>query len=109
MQIAGKQVWDILAQHGWSPNPEGYISPFFIEQEGDKFYVDINSAAVRHGSKPEEMPDCPVRIFFKPLDSSTTTVVLDAVEVRELKEDESSKAEARRGFYPKVSPWPMKK
>jgi len=35
MQITGKQVWDILVQHGWSPNPEGYINPFLVEQEGD--------------------------------------------------------------------------
>ena len=108
MRITGKQVWDILAQHGWSPNPEGYINPFFVEQEGDKLYVDINSAAIRSGNKPGEMPDYPVRIFLKPLNSPTGIVGLDAIEARELKKDESSKAEARRDFYPKISPWPEK-
>lgn len=108
MQIPGKKVWGILAQHGWSPNPEGYIDPFFVE-EGERLYVDINSAAVRYGNKPDEMPDYPVRIFLEPLNSPTGTVGLDTVEVRELKKGESSKAEARRDFYPKISPWPKRK
>jgi hypothetical protein len=109
MQIAGKKVWDILHQHGWSPNPEGYINPFFVEQEGDKLYTDVNSAAIRYGNKPDEMPDYPVRIFLRPLNSSTGTVGLDAIEVRELKKGEFSKAEARRDFYPKISPWLKRK
>lgn len=109
MQIHGKKVWDILSQHGWSPHPEGYISPFFVEQKGDQLYVDINAGAVRYGgNRPDEMPDYPVRIFFKPLNSPTGTVGLDAIEVRELKKDEPSKAEARQDFYPKISPWPKK-
>jgi hypothetical protein len=108
MQIAGKRVWDILVQHGWSPNPEGYINPFFVEQ-GDNLYVDINSADVRYGKKPDEMPDYPVRILLKPLNSPTGTVGLDAIDVRELSKHESSKAEARRDFYTKISPWPKKK
>jgi len=107
MQIAGKRVWDILVQHGWSPNPEGYVSPFFVKEEGDKLYTDVNAAAVRYGGKrPDEMPDYPVRIFLKPLNSAMGTVGLDAVEVRELKKDEPSIAESRRDFYPKLSPWP---
>jgi hypothetical protein len=91
MQIAGKRVWDILAEHGWSSNPEGHIHPFFVEQAGDKLYVDY-----------------PVRIYLTPLNSPTGTVGLDATEVRELRKDEFSKAEARRSFYPKISPWPKR-
>jgi len=71
--------------------------------------MDINSAAIRYGNKPDEMPDYPVRVFLKTLNSPTGTVGLDAIEVRELKEDEPSKAEARRDLYPKISPWPKKK
>ena len=100
-------MWDILVQHRWSPNPEGYISPFFVEQDGDKLYVDVNAGAVRYGgNRPDEMPDYPVRIYFKPLNSDRGTIGLDATEVRELTKDEPSRAEARRNFYPKISPWP---
>jgi len=110
MQIAGKKVWDILTEHGWSPNPEGYIHPFFVEEQEEKLYVDINAGAVRYGgNRPDEMPDYPVRIFLKPLNSPMGTVGLDAIKVRELTKDEPSKAEARRDFYPKISPWPKKK
>lgn len=106
MQIAGTRVWEILTQHGWSPNPEGYINPFFVEEDADKLYVDVNAGAVRYGgNRPDEMPDYPIRIFLKRLNSSTGTVGLDATQVRELTKDEKSKAEARRDFYPKISPW----
>jgi hypothetical protein len=106
MQIAGTKVWEILVQHCWSPNPEGYVSPFFVEQDSDKLYVDVNAAAVRYGgNRPDEMPDYPVRICFRPLNSETGTLGLDAIEVREIAKDEPSKAEARRNFYPKISPW----
>ena len=93
----------------WSANPEGYDNPFVVEQECDKLYVDINSGAIRYGNKPDEMPDYPVRIFLKPLYSPTGTVRLDVIEVRELRQDESTKAEPRKDFYPKTSPWPKKK
>ena len=109
MQILGQQVWRIVHEHGFIPNPEGYINPFFIEQTGDQLYVDINAAAVRYRKKPDEMPDYPVRVFLKPLNSPMGTVGYDAIEVRELRSDEESKAEARRDFYPKISPWPKKK
>ena len=105
MQIAAKQVCNILAEHGWSPNPEGYINPFFVEQTDGKFYIDLNSAAVRYGDRPDEMPDYPVRIYLTPLNGPTGTVGFDASEIRELGKDESSTAEARRDFYLKISPW----
>jgi hypothetical protein len=54
------------------------------------------------------MPDYSVRIFLKPLNSPTGTVGLEAIKVRELKKGDSSKAEARRDFYPKISPWPRR-
>jgi hypothetical protein len=104
MQISGQRVWEILREHVFTPNPEGYVSPFFVEQDGDELYVDVNAAAVRYGKNSDEMPDYPVRIFLKPLNGPTGTVGLDATEVRELKKDEPSKAEARRNFYPKISP-----
>jgi hypothetical protein len=106
MQITGKLIWQMLADHGWSPNPAGYISPFFVEQTDGKLYVDVNAAAIRYGNKPDEMPDYPVRIYFTPLNSPSGTVGLDVGEIRELGADEPSNAEARRDFYPKKSPWP---
>jgi hypothetical protein len=109
MQITGQRVWEILSENDWSPNPQGYISPFFIEESGNQLYVDVNAAAVRYGNGTNEMPDYPVRIFLKTKNSEMGTVGLDAVEVRELRADEQSNAEARRDYYPKVSPWPEKK
>jgi len=109
MQIDGTKVWEILKQHGWSPNPEGYISPFFVEGDGDKHHVDVNAGAVRYGgNRPDEMPDYPVRIYFELLNSDRGTVGSNAIEVKELSKDDSFKAEARRNFYPKISPWPTK-
>ena len=107
MQIPGERVKQILREHGFTPNPnEPYINPLAVEQEGDQLFVDINSWAVRCGTNQDQVPDCPVRIFLKPLNSPMGTVGLDVIEVRELTKDEKSGAEPRRDWYEKTSPWP---
>jgi hypothetical protein len=88
MQIAGERVKQILREHGFSPNPnESYVSPFIVEQDGDQLFVDINSWAVRCGENQDQVPNYPVRIFLKPLNSPAGTVGLDVIQVRELTKD----------------------
>jgi len=103
MRISGERVKQILREQGSTPNPnEPYIDPLIVEEEGDQLFVDINS----YGEKQDQVPDYPVRIFLKTLNSPMGTVGLDVTEVRELTKDEKTGAEPRRDWYEKTSPWP---
>jgi hypothetical protein len=96
----------LLRDNGFTPNPERYISPMFIEEDERQAWVDINSAAVRRG---DEMPEHPIRIFFTKVQQAMCVDYVPG-EVRELTAEEAknSKAMGREPWEQKTSPWPPK-
>jgi hypothetical protein len=75
MNISGERVKQMLREHGFTPNPnEPYINSIIVEQAGVQLFVDINSWAVRYGEEQDQVPDYPIRIFLKPVNTPTGIV-----------------------------------
>jgi hypothetical protein len=108
MQISGNDVKAILLKHGYTPSPNESLNPSIVVEDGEQLYVDVNSFVVRYGVNKDQVPDYPIRIFLKTMNSQMGTVGLDVIKVRELTAEEKTTAEPRRDWYPKTSPWPEK-
>ena len=102
--ITGDYAKEILREHGFTPNPEPYVSPMPIEENERQAWFDVNAGAVRLG---DVMPDYPIRILF---DKVQHPMYVDYIPagVRELTAEEAkdSKALSREPWDTKVSPWP---
>lgn len=97
---------ELLRENGFTPNPEPYISPMFIEENERQAWLDINAGAVRRGDK---VPEYPIRILFNKVQQAMYVDYVPA-EVRELTAEEAkeSKAMGREPWEPRDSPWPKK-
>ena len=109
--INAEQVKAILAEHGYTPNPEPFVSPHPLEENEESAWIDVNSLAVRHGRGGDEVPDYPVRICFR---KTQHPMYVDYVveAVRELTKEEAAKSKAlSRQPYEgeKFGPWPERK
>ena len=105
--ITGDYAKEILREHGFTPNPEPYVSPMPVEENERQAWLDINAGAVR---RADVTPDYPIRILFDKVQHPMSVDYVPS-EVRELTAEEAkeSKAISREPGEPKVSPWPAKK
>jgi hypothetical protein len=109
--ITGEQVKAILVEHGYTPNPDPFVSPHPLEESEERAWIDVNSLAVRQGTGRDEAPDYPIRISFQKLQHPLyMDYVVDSV--KELTKEEAAKSKAL-GRLPdekrKFGPWPQKK
>ena len=110
--ISGEQVKAILVEHGYTPNPEPFVSPHPLEENEENGWIDVNSLAVRQGPGKDEVPDFPIRIFFKKVQHPTMYVDYVVEAVRELTKEEAAKSKAlsrQPDEKKKFGPWPEKK
>ena len=108
--IDAEQVRAILLRHGYTPNPEPYVSPHPLEENEGKAWIDVNALAVRQGSDKDEVPDYPIRICFSKVQHP---IYVDYVveSVRELTKEEAAKSKAlsrQPDEKKKFGPWPQK-
>jgi hypothetical protein len=108
--ITGEQVKAILVEHGYTPNPDPFVSPHPLEENEERAWIDVNSLAVRQGTGKDEVPDYPIRISFQKLQHP---LYVDFVveSVKELTTEEAAKSKAL-GRKPdekkKFGAWPQK-
>jgi hypothetical protein len=103
MTVSGPDVQAILLKHGYTTKPGVTFNDSFVQELGDKLYVDVNAFSVRYGVDDDLVPDYPVRIHLRKDQEGK----LETVGVVELTKTDKTEAETREaGNYPKRSPWP---
>jgi hypothetical protein len=65
MKMSGPDVQAILLKHGYTTEPGVTFNESFIQEVGDRLYVDVNAFSVRYGPDDDLVPDYPVRIYLR--------------------------------------------
>lgn len=108
--IEGDQVKAILAKHGYTPNPEPFVSPQPMQEDDKTAWIDVNALAVRQGPDKDEVPDFPIRITFRKVSQPLGHVDYVVASVAELTNEEAARSKAmsrRSDEKKKFGPWPL--